>query len=158
MAAAGTRTSAMDAATLQDEASFAAFVTAFEAGKLPRERWTHGAHVAIGALYLRRYAYGVLPKVRTAIRRHNRSVGTPAGAYHETLTIFWLAVVDNFLRGAECATDLEAVRAAVAEFGEQRRLHADYYGFDVVKSDPARGRWMKPDLKPLEVRFILTAY
>ncbi len=143
---------------LTSEAALSDFVHLFETAHLPRERWTHGAHVAIAALYLRRYAYGVLPKVRTAIRRHNRAVGTPANAYHETLTIFWLAVVDDFLQGADCATDLDAVRLAVEEFGEQRRLHGEYCGFDVVKSDAARGRWLKPDLKPLEVRFILTAY
>ena len=50
------------------------------------------------------------------------------------------------------------VRAAVAEFGEKRKLHADYYSFDVVGSDEARARWVAPDLRALEIRFILTTY
>src|ERR1700760_2111749 len=122
----------MDAAALHDEASFGEFVGAFERAELPRAMWTHGAHVAIAALYIQRYGDGVLAKTRAAIRRHNASVGTPESAYHETLTVFWLAVVGEFLRCADSASELEAVQAAVAEFGERRKLHAEYYGFDVV--------------------------
>jgi hypothetical protein len=148
----------MEISLLRDEESLAEFVSAFEGETLPRAMWTHGAHVAIAALYLRRCGDGVLTKTRTAIRRHNRSVGTPENAYHETLTVFWLAVVENFLRSVECDSELDAVRAAVAEFGEKRKLHADYYSFDVVGSDEARARWVAPDLRALKIRFILTTY
>jgi len=147
----------MDAATLHDEASFGEFVGAFERAELPRAMWTHGAHVAIGTLYTLRHGDDVLAKTRAAIRRHNASVGTPENAYHETLTVFWLAVVGEFLRRGEHASELEAVRAAVAEFGEQRKLHGSYYGFDVVASPEARAGWVAPDLRAIEVRF-LTSY
>ena len=148
----------MEISLLRDEESLAEFVSAFEGEVLPRSMWTHGAHVAIAALYLRRCGDGVLTQTRHAIRRHNRSVGTPENAYHETLTVFWLAVVENFLRSAVYASELDAVRAAVAEFGEKRKLHADYYSFDVVGSDEARARWVPPDLRALTIRFILTTY
>jgi len=95
---------------------------------------------------------------RAAIRRHNHSVGTPENAYHETLTIFWLAAVDEFLSNVECGSELEAVRLAVAEFGQQRKLHEDYYSFDVVGSAEARAGWVEPDVQALKIRFILTPY
>ena len=120
--------------------------------------WTHGAHVAIAALYLQRHGDDVLAMTRTAIRRHNRSAGTPEGAYHETLTIFWLAAVDAFLGSVEYGSELEAVRLAVAEFGQRRKLHEDYYSFDVVGSGEARAGWVEPDVRALKIRFILTSY
>jgi len=148
----------MEISTLQDEGSFARFVAAFERGELPRPLWTHGAHVAIAALYLQRHGDNVLAMTRAAIRRHNRSVGTPESAYHETLTIFWLGAVDDFLSGVSYASELEAVRLAVAKFGERRKLHEDYYSFDVVGSAEARGGWVAPDVRRLKIRFILTGY
>ncbi len=148
----------MDTSTLRNEESFAQFVDAFERGELPRPMWTHGAHVAIAALYLQRHGDNVLAMTRAAIRRHNRSVGTPASAYHETLTIFWLAAVEEFLSSVAYDSELEAVRLAVAEFGEKRKLHEDYYSFDVVGSAEARAGWVKPDVRPLKIRFILTGY
>jgi len=148
----------MDISTLRDEESMDAFVGAFERGELPRALWTHAAHVAIGALYTFRYRDGVLVVMRAAIQRHNAAVGTPASAYHETLTVFWLGAVGEFLRRAECASELDAVRAAVAEFGERRKLHAEYYSFDVVGSAEARAGWVRPDLRELEICFLLTPY
>jgi hypothetical protein len=148
----------MDISTRRNEESLAEFVNAFEGERLPRAMWTHGAHVAIAALYIRRYGDGVLKETRMAIRRHNRSVGTPESAYHETLTVFWLGVVDTFLANDSYSSELDAVRAAVAEFGEKSRLHQDYYSFDVVGSDEARARWVEPDVRALKIRFILTTY
>jgi hypothetical protein len=148
----------MDISTLRDEESLHAFVGAFERGELPRALWTHGAHVAIAALYTVRHGDDVLATTRVAIQRHNAAVGTPANAYHETLTVFWLGAVGEFLERAACASELDAVRAAVAEFGERRKLHAEYYSFDVVASDEARAGWVPPDVRELEIRFILTTY
>jgi hypothetical protein len=155
---AATLIKSMDISTLRNEGSLAEFVSAFEGETLPRALWTHGAHVAIATLYILRYGDGVLKQTRTAIRRHNHAVGTPENAYHETLTVFWLAVVENFLRSVEHASELDAVRIAVAEFGEKRKLHQNFYSFDVVGSDEARSRWVEPDMQPLKIRFILTTY
>jgi len=148
----------MEARTLQAESDFAEFVAAFERGELPRPMWTHGAHVAIAALYLQRHGDNVLAMTRAAIRRHNRSVGTPENAYHETLTIFWLAAVDEFLRSVEYGSELEAVRLAVEQFGDRRKLHEEYYSFDVIGSSEARAGWVGPDVQALKIRFILTPY
>ena len=148
----------MDTSTLRNQESFAEFVDAFERGELPRPMWTHGAHVAIAALYLQRHSDNVLAMTRAAIRRHNRSVGTPESAYHETLTIFWLAAVDEFLSSVEYDSELDAVKLAVAEFCEKRKLHEKYYSFDVVGSAEARAGWVEPDVRALKIRFILTSY
>jgi hypothetical protein len=72
--------------------------------------------------------------------------------------VFWLGAVGEFLSRTECVSELDAVRAAVAEFGERRKLHAEYHSFDVVGSAEARAGWVRPDLRELEICFLLTPY
>ena len=70
-----------------------AFLSEFEAGAVPSAEWTHQAHIAMATVYLTRYGDSVLPHTRAALRNHLLSRGKPIGFYHETLTIFWLAVI-----------------------------------------------------------------
>ena len=58
-------------------AEVATFMRAFEACRLPKERWTHTAHLVAGFWYLSRSDMTqALDTIRTRIRRHNESVGT----------------------------------------------------------------------------------
>lgn len=133
-----------------------AFLHGFETGTLVKSEWTHGAHVAAAASYLfDSDATAVLPLMRQRIRSFNLAVGganTPTSGYHETLTYFWLAVVEDFLQRSNPASALEAARLAVAEFGEQRALHNRYYSGNVVQDTEARLHWKEPDLQPLPRR------
>jgi hypothetical protein len=64
----------------------------------------------------------------------------------QTLTLFWLGIIQRFLPGTEGAGErLKAVRRVVDEFGSQRDLFKRYYSFDVVASREARARWVPPD-------------
>jgi len=129
------------------------FLRSFETCNLDKSEWTHAAHVAAAASYLHSSSYDeVLPLIRTRIRAFNLSVGgqnTPTSGYHETLTRFWLRIVEALLHEHQPATSLEAARLAVATYGEQRALHQDYYSVDVVKDSAARLGWREPDLLPL---------
>lgn len=138
---------------LESEAALKEFMHLFETGILSRERWTHAAHIAAGTVLLRRDGAGVLTHMRAAIQRHNANVGTPPSAYHQTLTVFWLAVLDGALPGHMFGTDFDAVVHTVGRFGEQRKLHTEYYSFDVVRSSEARARWVAPDARSLCVTF-----
>ena len=94
----------------------------------------------------------VLPMMRERIQSYNLAVGganTATSGYHETLTRFWLRVVVAHLRAAPTTSPWRAAKRAVAEFGEKRALHAEYYSGDVVKDSAARLSWREPDLKPL---------
>jgi len=138
---------------LSDEASLAAFLAAFEAPELPKAEWTHAAHIAMAAVYLRRYGSAVLQPTREAIQRFNASVGGPATAYHETLTVLWLAIVAEALDARPCATDLEAATYAVSLYGLDSKAHTRFYGYDVVRSEEARMSWVEPDLKQIVPHF-----
>ena len=124
-----------------------AFVAAFEECTLPKGAWTHAAHVATGAVYVLRYRGEALGYLRTNISRFNESVGGvngPDSGYHETLTRLWVLLI-----AAEVGGESEAHAAAykaVAAFGHQNKLHAEYYSVDVVASREARAGWIAPDL------------
>jgi hypothetical protein len=138
---------------LASEESLAAFVAAFEGHTLPKEAFTHAAHVTVAACYLHgANSDVVLPRIRQAIRSFNESVGganTKTAGYHETLTVFWLRVVERKLNEVRPASRLEAARQAVAAYGDRRELHAEYYSGDVVKDTNARREWREPDLKAI---------
>jgi hypothetical protein len=129
------------------------FLRGFEECTLHKSEWTHGAHVAAAGVYLydsRDFDITpVLPLVRDRIRAFNISVGganTATSGYHETLTRFWLLIVSKHLKSNPPISRLDAARKAVAAFGEQRALHAQYYSGDVVKDTTARKSWRSPDL------------
>ena len=132
-----------------------AFLSAFEDGSLPADEWTHQAHIAMATVYLARYGDAVLPHVRAAIRNYLLARGKSVSNYHETLTIFWLAIVAEATQAQAGVSQHEVVRRNCARFGSQSKLHEQYYSFDVFNSVDARARWIPPDLLPLPIPFQL---
>ncbi len=130
-----------------------AFLTDFEAGAVTTAEWTHQAHIAMATVYLTRYGNSVLPHTRAALRNHLLSRGRPIGFYHETLTIFWLAVVAEATQQYKDLPQHEVVQRNCAVFRSQSKLHERYYSFDVFNSPEAHARWMAPDLLPLTIPF-----
>jgi hypothetical protein len=129
------------------------FLSAFEDGSLPADEWTHQAHIAMATVYLARYGDSVLPHTRAAIRNYLLGRGKAITHYHETLTIFWLAIVSEALREQRGVSQHESVCRNCARFGSQSKLHEQYYSSDVFNSADARARWIPPDLLPLAVPF-----
>ena len=143
---------------LNDEAALTNFLAAFEQARLPKHEWTHAAHVAMAAVFLRRYGNAVLTPTRTAIQRFNASVGGQPTAYNETLTILWLAIVAEALEATPCATDLAAATHAVSLFGGDKKLPTTYYSYDITKVVETRTTWTAPDHKPIKISFLLPSY
>lgn len=137
---------------LESESALTEFVTAFETGTFPGKDWKHTEHVALAACYL--YAMPLsesIVRARAKIRAYNETQGgknTEDSGYHETLTIFWLQVIDHALD--RLSTRVVSARAIVDQFASQRDLYRDYYSFDLLTSREARARWLPPDLKALE--------
>jgi hypothetical protein len=135
---------------LSDAQALADFIGRFEQGTLPKPIWTHAAHLAVGSWYLLTLPEETaVEQIRTGIRHYNECVGTvntPDHGYHETLTLFWLRMIGQFLKEkGNGRGKLESVRAVVEEFGGRRDLFKKYYSFDVVASREARAGWIAPD-------------
>jgi hypothetical protein len=73
------------------------FIDDFESGQLPREQWTHQAHLVVALWYLINFSRDeAVGNIRNRILSYNRSCGiqnTANSGYHETLTLFWIKVV-----------------------------------------------------------------
>ncbi len=76
-------------------------VSGFEDGTLPKPRWTHRAHLAVGLVYCDRMPAPVaLALLRERIRRYNVASGgenTSTAGYHETITRFYIYIVRRFI-------------------------------------------------------------
>jgi hypothetical protein len=79
----------------------AAFIDEFEACRLPKSRWTHAAHLVVGAWYLQKLGMArALEMTRHRISRYNESAGTPNSdheGYHETITRAYLAGIADHM-------------------------------------------------------------
>ena len=134
---------------LESEEALTAFVAAFEDGSFPGALWKHGEHVVLASCYL--YAMPLSEaedRARERIRAYNEAQGgknTEDAGYHETLTIFWLQVIDKALDRSQPRA--AAARAIADRFTSQRDLYRAYYSFDLLTSREARARFIAPDLK-----------
>jgi hypothetical protein len=132
-----------------NEQALEQFIDEWERGTLPKQRWTHGAHVGVAAYFAFEYPADVLLRVmRLGIRHYNLASGganTEDHGYHETLTRFWAGEVGEFVRGGEFGSRLEAVQAALARFGDRSDYFKAVYSFDVVGHREARHSWVAPD-------------
>src|SRR5437868_954662 len=133
----------------ENEHTLNEFVDAWERGTLPKKCWTHGAHVGVAAYFAYEYRADVLIRVmRLGIRHYNLASGganTEDNGYHETLTRLWAGEVGHLVRSGDFASRLEAVRAALARFGDSNGHHRKFYSFDVVGRRRARREWVAPD-------------
>jgi hypothetical protein len=131
-----------------------AFIAAFEGCSLPKERWTHGAHLLTGACYVHGLGEAAaLERMRVCVRRFNESVGgknTETSGYHETITVGWIKLLGGLLREVGPMERAAFAALAVARFEGQRDIFSRYYDFDLVGSTDARLRWVAPNLRAFD--------
>ena len=131
-----------------------ALVRRFDDCTLPREEWTHAAHLTVALWHLLQYDWPeAVERVRLRIQRYNAAHGirtTPTGGYHETLTLFWMRRVRAFLEeGRNEARSLVALANNLAGSAD-RNLPLTYYTRERLFSTEARAAWVEPDLKRLD--------
>ena len=73
----------------------------FDKKTLPKSNWTHAAHLTVGLYHV---YHGTFHEahclVKSKIITYNEATGTantPSSGYHETLTVFWLTIINKFL-------------------------------------------------------------
>ena len=120
---------------------------------LPKEHWTHEAHL-IGALCLIR-DFGLAEaetKMPDMIRSFNIAKGgvnTDEEGYHQTLTVLYLRILAKFYADNQHMPFAQLCKAALnAPIGE-RSYPLGYYTKEILFSVDARRHWVEPNLKPL---------
>ena len=120
---------------------------------LPKAEWTHEAHLRVGLWHVREYgAAAALELLRTRISSYNESVGTrntDTSGYHETITRFYVTVIDRFLAAADRSEGLEVLAGALLAVYGDRKLLAYHYSEGKLFSPVARRSWVEPDLRPI---------
>jgi hypothetical protein len=125
-------------------------MAAFEATTLDPARWTHAAHLIAALYYIRRDGRALATaRMRTNLQRYNAVVGTNPAAYHETITLAWVAVVAGFVAEQPDLPLADAARALVARCGTKDYLDRHYSPETLLSAD-ARARWVPPDRLPLD--------
>jgi hypothetical protein len=128
-------------------------VARFTDGTLPASEWTHRAHLTVALWYATHHPTAdALSLMREGILRLNQAHGvpnTPARGYHETITRFYMHVVQQHLR-LEPVDDDWADRAnRVYQRLGARDLPLRHYSEARLKSAEARAGWVEPDLRQM---------
>jgi hypothetical protein len=128
------------------------FVAQFESCEFPFEQWHHRAHVKLAYIYLIRFGFAdASRKLREGIRAYNAAnkiPDEPTRGYHETLTMFWLRII-------EMTVQEYGPSATADEFFEfhpqlsQKKINRLFYSSDLFMSARAKKEFVEPDLTSL---------
>jgi hypothetical protein len=132
------------------------FIELFEAAKLPRERWTHEAHLVAGCWYAWHLPMPLaLDEIRVRIRAHNESVGTAntdSSGYHESITRLYMQAIAAHATRHRAAGFDETLRLLLVSPIAARDWPFTHYTRETLFSIPARRHWVEPDLATADHR------
>lgn len=130
------------------------FIQEFEACRLPKERWTHQAHLSAGFWYLNEFSPDkALSVLRERIQRYNDAVGTANtdnSGYHETLTCLYMAALEkhiNIHRNVSFEISLDLLLKSPLT---DKAWPLNFYSKHTLFSVFARRGWIEPDIKPIK--------
>ncbi|MCF2514001.1 hypothetical protein LVY65_02810 [Sphingomonas sp. G124] len=121
---------------------------------LPREEWTHEAHLAATTyLTLRRLDIDLDTELPGIISRYNESVGgvnDDTQGYHDTITRAFLRGVRLFLDEADTRRPIhELVNELLHSPMGKRDWPLRFWSKDRLMSVEARRKWIEPDLQDM---------
>lgn len=127
-------------------------VDSFDRCEVRREEWTHRAHLAYALVKLLEDPVGGPTAIKNGILRFNEAAKieqTLNGGYHESITVFYIAMVRRFIAEADCSLPLhDLVDQLVERYGD-RSLPYQFYTRERLHSWAAKTTWLEPDLRPL---------
>lgn len=127
-------------------------IKAFETCTLPRYEWNHLAHLTVAFWYLTHYSESEATKcIRDGIKRYNlaNGIATKNSGYHETITLFWIRIIGDYLSSANSQSSLvDIANDLIQNYGDPHFPLA-YYSRDLLISWEARTNWIEPDLKSM---------
>jgi hypothetical protein len=124
-------------------------ISQFENRTLPKSLWTHQAHLTVGMHYLyHHHFFEALCYMKSNIIIYNVASGgvnTAAGGYHETLTVFWLKILEKFLNERRDQPLFKICNAFLESPLAKKDLPTTYYTKEKLFSVEARSMWVEPD-------------
>jgi hypothetical protein len=128
------------------------FIRAFEDGSLSKSEWTHSRHLVMALWYLRHHNRDEATSlIRDGIQRFNERQGNLTG-YHETITLAWVAVIDQFLSVRDLDVPVSVLAGDLLRQCGDKNYLLRFYSKKRLFSDEARVRWVPPDLAEIGER------
>src|SRR5688572_21618498 len=124
-------------------------VRAFEDATVSREDWKHAEHLVVAIYYLTRHdldvAYAKMKDgiLNLLVKGFDVDL-TKEMPYHETITLFWMRVVDEFNASKNGASLLEKANEVAYKWDKDYPLK--FYSRELLFSDEARAGFVEPDL------------
>ncbi len=141
-----------------------AVVRGFEECSTDKDAFTHAGHLTVAAWYLNNHTPGqAAARMRAGLFRFLDHYGVGQEKYNETITLFWLKVVNAFMiaqggssrgmtKGQEFAATqfVSLVNELIQTVGDARLIF-DYYSESLIRSPEAKSAWLEPDLKQFDL-------
>lgn len=132
----------------KDESEILEVVRTFENGTISREAWRHAEHLTVAMHYLMHHNLETATgKMRGGIFNLLKAFEvdlTKEMPYHETLTVFWMRTVKDFLASKNGASVLDKANEMVEKFDKDYPLK--FYTREFLFSDEARAGFVEGDL------------
>ena len=127
----------------------------FQNRTLPKEDWTHEAHLIVAIWFVKNYTLAEATcYIRAGIIAYNVAVDTPntsTSGYHETITLFWIRLIEIYIQQHQ-HLEIEALTDQfLASKYAQKNIFFEYYTKNLLFSTEARGIWHMPDLRPISL-------
>lgn len=136
------------------DADIAALTNGLLDRSLPKEQWTHAAHLTATLKLVRLRNAHLERDLPWVIRTYNVAVGgqnTDTSGYHETITQAYLAAIRAFEAGLPAGTsDAEAAARLLETPLGDKDWPLTHWTRERLFSKEARRWWVDPDLKPLD--------
>ena len=131
----------------QSEAEIEAVVQGFESCATPKEDFKHASHLTVAVWYLSRFTEEeALQIMRSGLFRFLDHHGVGRGKYNETLTIFWMKLVQSVIELAANQASVVDQTNTVLERLSNPAVVFEYYSEACLKSESAKTGWVEPDL------------
>jgi hypothetical protein len=127
----------------------AEFIRALESCELPEAAFGHSSHVRAAYLYLQEGDFVVaLERMRRALRNYTSHLGKP-DRYHETITVAYIALIQQHMYERGNAGGWTAFTSENPELFQPGLLQ-HFYSRQQLESELARSVFLLPHLAPTQ--------
>ncbi len=133
----------------ETESAIEKIVRAFENGTISRDDWRHAEHLTVALYYVSHTPTisDALNRMRAGIFNLLETFGVDLEnemPYHETLTVFWMQTVSDFIKCKSDVSVVEIYNELVERFDKDYPLK--FYSRELLFSDEARRNFVESDL------------
>jgi len=131
-------------------------VEQFKNKSLPKERWTHEAHIIVAMWHNLNFEFKTAYQMmKSGIITYNEAVGTAntdSSGYHETLTRFWMLNVRHFMEKYGSREIDEICNDFLRSEFATKAFPMKFYSREHLFSVEARTNFVPSDLKPIDFK------